>query len=274
MSGREELHLFVFEGAVAEPMYVKSLEKHFMGETFSIKCVYDTDIYQLYRRMKDDDFETDIVTILKERNDENIELLKGYGKDDFAFVYLFFDYDAHATMADDVKIVEMLSFFDNETEHGMLYLSYPMVEAIRHYRDMESFRTLTAKCKRGKDVNSMKCPYKKECDEIDLCLVAPHYKNVVHSGSLQSLANINKYDINIWRELIKAHIFKMNYLVNDSFSMPKRNVYQIEVFTKQLEKHIRRKCPSVAVLSAFPMYALDYYGVDGLSRKLGREAFV
>ena len=43
-------------------------------------------------------------------------------------------------MADDSKIKEMLQFFDNETENGMLYISYPMVEAIRHYKDMNSFR--------------------------------------------------------------------------------------------------------------------------------------
>lgn len=30
-----------------------------------------------------------------------------------------------------------------------------------------------------------------------------------------------------------------------------------------------RKCPKVAVLSAFPMYVLDYYGIDTLKQKLG-----
>ena len=39
-------------------------------------------------------------------------------------------------------------------------------------------------------------------------------------------------------------------------------------FTKQLEKHINHKCPEVAVLSAFPIYVLDYYGVEGVKRKL------
>ena len=61
----------------------------------------------------------------------------------------------------------------------------------------------------------------------------------------------------------------MNYIVNDEFCMPLHIVSQSDIFFKQLEKHINRMCPKVAVLSAFPMYVLDYYGIEGLRRKLG-----
>ena len=43
---------------------------------------------------------------------------------------------------------------------------------------------------------------------------------------------------------------------------------QNSIFAKQLEKHINHKCPEVAVLSAFPVYVLDYYGVEGVKKKL------
>jgi len=43
---------------------------------------------------------------------------------------------------------------------------------------------------------------------------------------------------------------------------------QNTIFAKQLKKHISHKCPEVAVLSAFPVYVLDYYGVEGVKRKL------
>lgn len=42
----KEKHLFVFEGASAEPQYQASLEKEFLGERFAIKCVYDAEIRQ------------------------------------------------------------------------------------------------------------------------------------------------------------------------------------------------------------------------------------
>ena len=35
-----------------------------------------------------------------------------------------------------------------------------------------------------------------------------------------------------------------------------------------LEKHINKKCPEVAVLSAFPLYVLDYYGSNETRKKL------
>lgn len=264
----KELQLFVYEGGSAEPKYVDKLEKNFLGERIAIKCVYDAEIYQLYRKMKDDDFAIDIVSILKERSPKNAEILKDYNRDSFAYIYLFFDYDGHSTMADDSKIKEMLQFFDNETENGMLYISYPMVEAIRHYKDMDSFQNSTAKCKRGKSYDKMKCPYKEECETLDECLQEPHYKPLSASDNNPQLNNINHYNEEVWKMLIKAHVFKMNYLVNDSYSMPQNIEAQSTIFENQYTKYINHKCPKVAVLSAFPIYVLDYYGVEGLTKKL------
>lgn len=256
-----ELHLFVFEGDKTEDKILKSLERHFFGKRFTVKCVYDAEIYQLYKQLVNDDFALDIVNLLKERSAKNNEILKDYNRDSFAFIYLFFDYDAHSTLADDEKMKEMLSFFNNETENGMLYVSYPMVEAIRHYRDMESFKFLTVKCKRSN------CPYLSECDERDACLAEPHYKTFVPTDSLPQLSNLNGYDNEVWNELIVAHLCKMNDLVNDEFVIPNQRISQMEVFEKQMEKHILRKCPRVAVLSAFPIFVLDYYGCDNINDK-------
>ena len=50
-----ELHLFVFEGVRAESIYVDKLEQHFLGKRISVKCVYDAEIYQLYKQLKAED---------------------------------------------------------------------------------------------------------------------------------------------------------------------------------------------------------------------------
>ena len=257
-----ELHLFVFEGVRAESKYVDMLEKNFLGKRISVKCVYDAEIYQLYKILKEEEFDVDLVELLKERNKENAELLRDYNRDSFAYIYLFFDYDAHSTLADDEKIEEMLKFFNNETENGLLYISYPMLEAIRHYKDMQSFKELTVKCKRAN------CPYMDECDEVEVCLKEPHYKNVSASECQPQLTNINKYTKEVWQELIRAHVSKMNYLIHDVFELPQQIESQSNIFSKQREKHINHKCPKVAVLSAFPIYALDYYGAETLKKKL------
>lgn len=260
-----ELNLFVLEGAWAEGKMIDSLERHFLGGRFAVRCVYDAEIYQLYKQLKADDFALDIVNVLKERSPENAGILQHYNRDSFAGVYLFFDYDGHSTLADDEKLMEMLSFFDNETENGLLYVSYPMVEAIRHYRDIDSFKSLIVKCKRDK------CPFLPSCTEKDVCLNEPHYKTLVSQDSRSQLSNLNKYSNEIWGELITAHLCKMNELVNEVFSMPDELVSQLDVFNKQMEKHISKKCPCVAVLSAFPIFVLDYYGCKMTASKLRKS---
>ena len=59
-----ELHLFVFEGARAESKYVDKLEQHFLGQRISVKCVYDAEIYQLYKQLKAEEFAFDMVNLL------------------------------------------------------------------------------------------------------------------------------------------------------------------------------------------------------------------
>ena len=58
------------------------------------------------------------------------------------------------------------------------------------------------------------------------------------------------------------------YLVHDVFNLPQQIESQSNIFSKQQEKHINHKCPKVAVLSAFPIYVLDYYGAETLKKKL------
>lgn len=255
--------LFIFEGGKSEGKYVKKLEQNFLGVGHVIKCVFDAEIYQLYRAVKGEDgLPIDIVSILKERTDANAEILKDYTRDSFAYVYLFFDYDGHSSLADDDKLIEMLSFFNDETDGGKLYISYPMVEAIRHFQDLESFKYLTVKCKRAN------CPYLKDCEDKDSCLKEPHYKNLSVTDSRRQLSNINSYSSNIWKELITAHLCKANYLVHGTFGLPGFLISQESIFNHQLEKYILHKCPKVAVLSAFPLYVLDYYGIENTIKKL------
>jgi hypothetical protein len=257
----KELQLFVFEGGRAESKYVEKLEQNFLGKGISVKCVFDAEIYQLYKLLEKEYFDFDMVELLKERSKDNAELLKDYTRDSFAYIYLFFDYDAHSTLADDSKIVEMLHFFDNETENGLLYISYPMVEAIRHYKDLNSFKDLTVKCKRAN------CPYKSNCEDVEACMNEPHYKTFSATDCRPQLNNINKYTKEVWQELIRAHVSKMNYIVNGVFEFPIKTETQNTIFDKQLAMYINHKCPEVAVLSALPIYVLDYYGAEALKRK-------
>ncbi len=261
--------LFVFEGENTEKLIVNSLENHFLkrnmiGSTI-IKCAFAAEIYQLYRKIKEDaDFDT--FNLIKERNSNNRESLKEYDRSDFAEIYLFFDYDAHSSLASsqdqlgnpvksgDEKLEDMLTLFDNETDKGKLYISYPMVEALRHIKDYNTLYELTVKCK-GKN-----CKNIDDCEDKEDCLEEPHYRERVSNESIPQLCNINGYTNETWKQLIKAHLLKMNYIVNNNFEYPEAIESQLNIFLKQLEKYINMPCPKVSILSAFPVFIHDYYG--------------
>ena len=130
---------FIVEGEVREPQIIDNISKVFFahGNFKIITLPAEENIYMLWKKLKADDFDTDIIEVLRESNDDIKEQLVGLSRDDFSEVYLFFDYDMHQTnlgKEDDADAVaQMQKSFDNETENGKMYISYPMVEALRDY---------------------------------------------------------------------------------------------------------------------------------------------
>jgi hypothetical protein len=226
--------LFVFEGERTEIQITENLKKYFQIAKNAIQCAYCSDIYKLYEQInKDDDLDT--FMLLKEL-EINFEALSAYKRYDFAEIYLFFDYDGHATMADDNKIINMLRIFQDETAAGKLYISYPMVEALKHHPEDSDFKHLKVAAK----------------DTIQ-------YKYKVSIESRKELIQFKKYNSTIWKELIELHLKKMNFITKDEYCLPIATISQYEIFIKQLEKYIEVDL-TVAVLSSFPVFLFDYYG--------------
>lgn len=235
--------LFIFEGEKTEAQIISSLQTFFVNENTTIECVYCAEIYQIYKEIAADK-DLDTFNLIKERNIKNEAILNGYTRDDFAEIYMFFDYDGHAPLADDNKLKELLEFFKEETDKGKLYVSYPMVEALKHICNYETFKDLTVECK--KNIS---------------------YKNIVHTSCIKGLRNFNKYDLKTWKQLINVHLKKMNFIVNDSYTLPSDIIFQRIIFSKQLEKHININA-TVAVLSAFPVFLHDYYGCEEIKKRI------
>lgn len=130
---------FIVEGEAREPQVIDNISKVFFkhGNFKIITLPAGENIYMLWKKLKADDFDTDIIEVLRESNKKIREQLEGLSRDDFSEVFLFFDYDAHQTnlgKSDDGDVIDqMLESFDNETENGKLYISYPMVEALRDF---------------------------------------------------------------------------------------------------------------------------------------------
>lgn len=235
--------LFIFEGRKTEPQILESLKQYFLSgrEHITVKAIFGATIYSLYKKFfNDGKFDDDLDTFMLAREMEND--LEDIKKEQVAEIYLFFDYDSHASNASDKRLEEMLVRFDNETDKGKLYISYPMVEALRHTGSEGCFSELYAK------------------SSVD-------YKRRVQFECQDESRHFNEYNREIWLHLIELHAKKANFLLNQSFTLPESLLAQQDIFQAQMVL-IANRSGQVAVLSAFPLFLLDYLGVARINSEL------
>ncbi|MFK5977087.1 MAG: hypothetical protein QM493_11340 [Sulfurovum sp.] len=231
--------LFIVEGKKTEPLIMENLKKFFLNDnneyiaTKDIIVSYGTVIYGLYKKFLDKngelDFDIDTFAILKRLDDR----LKDIKRKEIDQIYLIFDYDSHASNADYNKLLKVLNLFDNELDKGKLFISYPMVEALRHLKDEVDFKDTKVISEKA---------YKNISKECDACFL-----------------HFNDYTQENWKTIISQHYQKANFIVNDKFEFPPNIIEQLDILVKQKEKYIDIE-EKVAVLSAFPLFLVDYYG--------------
>ena len=176
--------------------------------------------------------------MVKERNvKKGSDILNGFDRDSFAQIYLFFDYDGQVPTASDENLEDMLKLFDNETENGKLFISYPMVEALKHFLRATSF----------------------EACVVPANIVGRTYKPLVNNSSrFRNITIISKAN---WKYIIEENEKKANLIVNGCYSRSGELIEQISIWEGQLNQY---KMPhnQIAVLSAFPFFLLEYFGYE------------
>ncbi len=237
----------IVEGEAREPQIIDNICRVFFKNS-RIKVITlpaGQNIYMLWKRMKADEFETDIIEVLREGSDIVAEMLEGLSRDVFSEVFLFFDYDGHqnnlmkdGNVNSQEVLLQMLKSFDNETENGKLYISYPMVEALR-------------------DFSPVLCVSEKHC----YCEImdASNYKQISAERAIYS--EFKKYDFEIWKSIMTAFVVKVSCLFDKkepiSYAAYINMVTPGTVFEMQ-KLHTSRQ--RIFVLSAFPEFLLDYFG--------------
>lgn len=133
---------FIVEGEAREPQVIDNISKVFFkhGNLKIITLPAGENIYMLWKKLKADDFDTDIIEVLRESNKKIREQLEGLSRDDFSEVFLFFDYDVHQTnlgKADDGDVInQMLESFDNEISVLAEYKNISSRNSLNpHFRD-------------------------------------------------------------------------------------------------------------------------------------------
>ena len=241
--------LFVFEGEVREKQIFESLKRYFFNEGIRsiLISAYCSNIYSLYHKL-DNDPDLELFPLLK--NNPRNSHLSGISRDDVSETYLFFDHDGHDTAASHKKLDTMLYLFSEETDHGKLYISYPMVEAIKHLNDSTPFKDVVFQIHAG-------VSYKESVAKSG----APHYRNIPFLSHAR------------WKKIVAEHCKKLNFLMTNEFEFPTSLTSQPAILSIQKVKHIDTK-NEVAVLSGFPIFIIDYYGCHKTAEMICTEIVI
>ena len=138
MSKKKKIAL-IYEGVKSEKELLENVNRNFFCNTADISIFSlpaDGNIYMLWERLVEDEFETDVISVLKEMNPNLKKDLADIKASDLSEIYLFFDFDIHNNNLKKCHrnrdvLKKMFEVFDNETELGKLYISYPMIESIK-----------------------------------------------------------------------------------------------------------------------------------------------
>lgn len=246
--------LFIVEGELIDVDLVRDVAKNFLDEN-SIIIPYKTNIFNLYKRINGGDGFEDVFSILQEADQKKV---LPESRDDITSIYLLFDFDGHhLSKSIDVKeqvvevIKNMLEIFDNETENGKLYLSYPMIESIHHFS--------TQKMKEG--------VYEKK---IIKCFNSKHgnrkrrYKQISRSKEYYpDIRQLRRYGLDEWNYIFTQFLWTIHCLFNKEgyldYTCFIEECSQMNIFWNQYEWHIKPE-DNVVVLSAFPSLIIEYFG--------------
>lgn len=252
--GKKGRIAIITEGKEREPRYFEVLKALFFPNTdIDVLCLpTGGTIYKLWKRLKEDDLETDLIEVVRECGAGAAELLEDKSRDDFQEVYLFYDLDPQhnhlsPTKDPDTETVlrDMMKTFNNETELGKLYISYPMVEALR-------------------DVKEWSCQPYHLCKVPLAEVMGSLYKG--NTGNGNRWADVGQYKEETWSMIAAIFLTRCNCLFH--FASPQERLY---IWYKEklspeaiLEKQLKvlQKENAVFVLSAFPEWLLDYFRAD------------
>lgn len=256
MNNKRKKVLFIYEGVKAEENLLNNLITIFFSSKVDVSilnCPAEGNIYMLWARLKDDEFETNVVDVLKEMSLVAKERLSDFKASDFAEIYLFFDYDGHSNNVpqhfrrEDV-LCEMLQVFNNETELGKLYISYPMIEAIKEI-DIKT-----------KDYENLYM----SLDEI------PQYKQRVFSRP--DFNNYNRIDEEHWLIACGASRKRASLLAKYNSSCTYEyfihNLSQEKLYGYQKENYINNG-HLLCILNSVPLFLLEYYQEEFWNRVTG-----
>lgn len=196
---RNRAILLVVEGEKAEP--------ELMARLFSVYGIADVDsvytyranVYDLYRRMfEGDEGAEDLSLMLTLRERESDPEKRRLLSRNYSDVILIFDFDPQDHLFSMEKLAEMVGYFNESTDHGKLYVNYPMVEAHRDLIAMPYDDTYLQRTARLSDLRD------------------GSYKELV--GGRSALPRLEDCDVVVFSQMLLQNIEKASSLIGCNYN--------------------------------------------------------
>ena len=268
--------LFVFEGK-EDKTYFESIKRLFFPEkSDTFVCTYNSNIYSLYSKLKEHDalrgmLEVNTVSVFREiLIEKGDETLMNIREDEVSEIYLFFDYDfqedSRTLEENNRRLSDMLAYFTDETDHGKLYINYPMVESLRYTKELPDaeYWTYTVTRQRCQEESFKHQVHEFSFYGANLEYIIPAIKPADDEMKKQEKADTAKQN---WRYLIAMNVSKSNYICNGENEIPEDADSQKEIFDNQICKYVENEDCKVAILNAFPIFLFEYFGEKIMNNK-------
>lgn len=220
----------------------------------SVAIVYGCNIDALYHEMNKLGDGADIVGLLQEKlgKDPSSDFNKSFIRSDqISEIYLIFDYDFHdvrrSAQVLNEQLEYLLDYFCEETEHGKLYINYPMIEAIKYTKKIPDPEYYSY------------CVSRQECRSFkQLASEFSYYPNIdflTRVGDMELKQN--------WEQLKIQNVSKANYIcngVNVYAPLDRESISQKQILNNQISKFESLPECRVSVLSSFPLLMYDWLG--------------
>jgi len=262
--------LFILEGKTERRIVDTLKHLYFSDKEEEIVYCFENNIYQLYDALIRDygDFSNingsvDLFAILKKKHPDS-DLSKVKKVSDISEIFLFFDYDfqhayqikeqhperelANIIHEDDNKLQQMFSYFNEETDKGMLFINYPMSEALFYTKELpdlnyNQYQVTLEKCRHGlfKRLTDEHTTYKGQAG-----LLISHPRDIVKAH-------------NNWEHLRAQNLKKAYFLCWGKDELPHNYevVSQDRVFHAEMKYY--DKTQHISILSSIPLFVFYYF---------------
>ena len=167
-------------------------------------------LYHEYPSFEEDEIDIQLVLKSVETKKHYREILSQTYQD----VFLIYDFDPQDRHPHLDTILRMLKYFDDSSNHGKMFINYPMMQSYKHFASLPDDT------------------FASRLVSIDECRC--YKKNV---GDMSGYTNIFDYSYVTFVSLIVHHLRKANLLLTGNYSIPSYEDYLkwegAEIYTRQ-----------------------------------------